>query len=315
VYSTTEYGRPIRVNLWWRVVQVVGNQYNANRPDAGDAATSRGGGQWSTHGSSGPSGGVSTGTGSTQAEFREEVEVPPPASRGKELRWKDGQWEKLMASGWVPAGEGKGKEAAGKSRHHATRYKKSKAGSSYGGPQWGQDEGDPASPGVRSMSWGKTSAQLDAEIAEALAKSGASARSHSGKPKPLDGAALAEALPAYKGWTPAWEYPGFLAFHRGGLSVFCTPDHHRPGTIAIEVQNSDGTIVGSGRDLVWPMAKRTPASFMKLMRPVLEALAEKRASYPSGGGGRVVEGHGFVPHGSKSRGGRIVPGKGWVPNK
>jgi len=65
VYSTTEYGRPIRVNLWWRVVQIVGNQYNANRPGAGDAATSRGGGQWSTHGSDGPSGGVSTGTGST----------------------------------------------------------------------------------------------------------------------------------------------------------------------------------------------------------------------------------------------------------
>jgi len=118
VYSTTEYGRPTRVNLWWRVVQIVGNQYNANRPSAGDTATSRGGGQWSTHGSSGPSGGVSTGTGSTQAEFREEVEVPPPASRGKELRWQDGRWEKLMASGWVPAGEGKAK--ASKSRH-ATR--------------------------------------------------------------------------------------------------------------------------------------------------------------------------------------------------
>ena len=116
VYSTTEYGRPIRVNLWWRVVQAIGNQYNANRPSAGDTATSRGGGQWSTYGSNGPSGGVSTGTGSTQAEFREEVEVPPPASRGKELRWKDGQWEKLMASGWAPAGEGKSKEATSKPR-------------------------------------------------------------------------------------------------------------------------------------------------------------------------------------------------------
>jgi hypothetical protein len=118
VYSTTEYGRPTRVNLWWRVVQIVGNQYNANRPSAGDTATSRGGGQWSTHGSSGPSGGVSTGTGSTQAEFREEVEVPPPASRGKELRWQDGRWEKLMASGWVPAGEGKAKASA---LRHATK--------------------------------------------------------------------------------------------------------------------------------------------------------------------------------------------------
>lgn len=54
-----------------------------------------------------------------------------------------------------------------------TRYKKSKVGSSYGGTQWGPDEGDPTLPGVRSMSWGKTSAQLDREIAEVLAKPGA----------------------------------------------------------------------------------------------------------------------------------------------
>ena len=88
----------------------------------------------------------------------------------------------------------------------------------------------------------KSPAQLSREIAASLAGhvKTATRRLPAG---PLDGAALAEALPAYKGWTPAWEYPGFLAFHRGGLSVFCTPDYHRPGTIAIDVQRSDGGAV------------------------------------------------------------------------
>jgi hypothetical protein len=121
VYSTTDYARPVRVILWWTVVKTTNNPYNANRPSAGDKATSRGGGQWSTFGANGPSGGVSTGSGSTQAEFREEVEVMPPPARGKELRWRDGQWEKLMAKGWVPAGEGKGKATSAPADHHATK--------------------------------------------------------------------------------------------------------------------------------------------------------------------------------------------------
>ena len=115
----------------------------------------------------------------------------------------------------------------------------------------------------------KTPAQLSREIAASLASNVKTATRR--LPGTIDGAALAEALPAYKGWTPAWEYPGFLAFHRGDLSVLCTPDYHRPGTIAIDVQRTDGTIVGRGWDRAWPMAKRTPASFMKLMRPVLDA--------------------------------------------
>jgi hypothetical protein len=106
LYSTTEYGQPIRQYMWWRVVRSTANQYNANVPSDGDTATSRGGGQWSTYGSNGLSGGVSTGDGSTPAELIEKVSVEPPPARGKELRWKDGQWEKLMAIGWAPAGEG-----------------------------------------------------------------------------------------------------------------------------------------------------------------------------------------------------------------
>lgn len=111
LYSTTEYSTPERVNLWWRVVNVTGNRYNANRPGDGDTAVSSGyGGSWSTSGTNGPSGGVSTGDGRTEAEFVERVPVEPPAARGKELRWNNGRWEKLMANGWEPAGEGSAKK-------------------------------------------------------------------------------------------------------------------------------------------------------------------------------------------------------------
>lgn len=112
VYSTTEYGKPERVTMWWLVVQATGNRYNANRPSDGDTATSSGyGGGWNTHGSNGSSGGVATGDGRTQAEFIERSPVLPPAARGKELRWNSGRWEKLMARGWEPAGEGSAAKA------------------------------------------------------------------------------------------------------------------------------------------------------------------------------------------------------------
>jgi hypothetical protein len=107
LYSTTEDSTPTRVNLWWRVLETHRNPYNANRPSAGDTATGSGGGSWSTHGSNGPSGGVSCGDGRAQAEFVEREPIHPPKSGGKELRWKYGQWEKLTAKGWIPAGEGK----------------------------------------------------------------------------------------------------------------------------------------------------------------------------------------------------------------
>ena len=48
---------------------------------------------------------------------------------------------------------------------------------------------------------------------------------------------------------------------------------------------------------------------------MLRKIESEESGTPSGGGGRSIEGHGFVPQGSKSPGGRIVPGKGWVPNK
>lgn len=115
LYTSDEYSEPFRQYLWWRVLETRGTGYG-ERPEAGDIATSTGGGEWrtrnpSTHRSTGL---VSTGTGSTQAETMrtstcsvERVSIPPPTISGKELRWRDGRWEKLLAKGWVPAGEGK----------------------------------------------------------------------------------------------------------------------------------------------------------------------------------------------------------------
>ncbi len=110
LHTYDEYSEPYRQHLWWRVLSTRGTGYG-DRPEAEDIARSSGGGDWqtrnpSTHRSTGT---VSIGTGSTLAELVERVSIPPPTAGGKELRWRDGRWEKLMAKGWTPAGEGKPK--------------------------------------------------------------------------------------------------------------------------------------------------------------------------------------------------------------
>ena len=121
LYTSDEYSEPFRQFIWWRVLETRGTGYS-ERPEAGDLATSTGGGGWrtrnpSTHRSTGS---VSTGTGSTQAETVERVSINPPPAGGKELRWRDGRWEKLMAKGWVPAGEGKATTSKKPSTKHST---------------------------------------------------------------------------------------------------------------------------------------------------------------------------------------------------
>lgn len=121
LYTYDEYSEPYRQFIWYRVLESRGSGYG-DRPEAGDVATSSRGGEWQTHDPSThrATGSVSTGTGSTQAETVERVSVSPPTAGGKELRWHDGRWEKLLAKGWVPAGESKGKGKKSSARH-ATR--------------------------------------------------------------------------------------------------------------------------------------------------------------------------------------------------
>jgi hypothetical protein len=120
LYETTQYGTPEMVRLWWPVQQWQRDPYSANSPQVGDAVRYADQGWW--HVTSRPSGGnVSTGSGSTDAEFREEVPVPRPKVRGNiEVRWYQGRWEKLLKTGWKPVGTGAG-SGGGKRRHGKSR--------------------------------------------------------------------------------------------------------------------------------------------------------------------------------------------------
>lgn len=119
LYAYDEFSEPFRQFIWYPVLQTRGSGYG-DRPEDGDVAMSSGGGEWKTHRplTHRATGSVSTGSGSTQAESVERVSLNPPSTGGKELRWHDGRWEKLMVRGWVPAGEG-GK-TKGKKATHAT---------------------------------------------------------------------------------------------------------------------------------------------------------------------------------------------------
>jgi hypothetical protein len=111
LYKIDEDAEPFRQHIWYRVLETRGTGYG-ERPEAGDIARSTGGGTWQTRNSSThrSTGSVSIGSGSTRAELVERIGVPPPAASGKELRWR-GRWEKLLARGWVPAGEGRAKSS------------------------------------------------------------------------------------------------------------------------------------------------------------------------------------------------------------
>lgn len=107
LYQTTFNGEPIRRSLYWRVLQTTGNPYGHERPTAGDSVRYSGSGSWAV--TSRLAGGVSTGDGTADAAFVEDAPVPPPPARGKELRWYQGRWQRLMAKGWIDAGEGNSK--------------------------------------------------------------------------------------------------------------------------------------------------------------------------------------------------------------
>jgi hypothetical protein len=115
VYAQTLDSEPTRKTMWWRTINAL--NYWGRSPEAGDVAVkSIQGGTWNTHRPGGASGSVSTGDGSQLAEFVEESPVIPPSAGGKELRWYHGEWQKLLRTGWVPAGEGGKKKPKGKAK-------------------------------------------------------------------------------------------------------------------------------------------------------------------------------------------------------
>lgn len=104
LYETALENEPTIKFIWWAIESTAGNPYHCSRPLEGDTVTYRGNGQWSAHNSDNQStGSVYTGAGDSEAAHVEYVSAPAPKTRGKEARWYQGRWEKLLKRGWVPA--------------------------------------------------------------------------------------------------------------------------------------------------------------------------------------------------------------------
>lgn len=116
LYTYNEFAEPFRQRLWWRVLEVHRNGYHAADPAPEDEVTYQRGGRWRA----GNRYTVVTGDGNREAELVERERVPPPPSRGKELRWHDGRWERLLRTGWAAAGEGEEPTAAPRRRSGKT---------------------------------------------------------------------------------------------------------------------------------------------------------------------------------------------------
>ena len=123
LYSSVDDNEPIRRLLYWRVHDIHrGRGFVGEFLGGGDVVTYAGGGTWSA----GSKGSVSTGDGNALAAHIDQVPIPPPPARGKELRWRQGRWERRLASGWVAA------VAAGEGSATTPRKRQSKTGKKTG---------------------------------------------------------------------------------------------------------------------------------------------------------------------------------------
>lgn len=96
-YASTLENEPVQQTLWW-VVQRIERTPGAItcHPTNGDVLTKQ-------HGPWVGSGYRAYTDGSAEAFKVEYAPVQCPPTRGKQARWNNGRWEKLMARGWVSA--------------------------------------------------------------------------------------------------------------------------------------------------------------------------------------------------------------------
>ena len=89
---------PKKRTLWWKIVRITrAAGAVAAFPTDGDVLRNEGLSGWN-----GPS--YTAWTAVNAEAVRVEVtDIPCPPARGRQTRWHDGRWEKLMARGWVPA--------------------------------------------------------------------------------------------------------------------------------------------------------------------------------------------------------------------
>lgn len=93
----------------------------------------------------------------------------------------------------------------------------------------------------------------------------------------------------YKGWEFSYEYPGLFRYSRSGTPflVFFTPDWDRPGTVPIQVQDSEGSYYEEhSGEVALPLERLTGKLLQRLVRPTLDALVprEKAGTRRSGVG-------------------------------
>jgi len=89
-----------------------------------------------------------------------------------------------------------------------------------------------------------------------------------------------KALPAYRGWSFTYEYPGYFCYSHSDVpfSVFFTPDYEGEETLPIEVQTDDGqTCDEHSTRLPLPSTGRTGQQIFELVRATLDKLSQHEA--------------------------------------
>ena len=103
-YTDTLWTEPVSIAVFYRIVDLAAAWGGfGGRPEEGDTVRSSRGDRWTAFDAkTGREAGVVFTENEPTLKHGERTPVPPPPARGKELRWRDGRWEKLLKKGWVP---------------------------------------------------------------------------------------------------------------------------------------------------------------------------------------------------------------------
>src|SRR5262245_25238347 len=104
-YRATLYNEPKATRHVWELerVRTEGYSYCRAEESIGRPATCRDGAVSCYLGNGNYVRGLLVGGASAKASVFEITDVPCPKARGKETRWHNGRWEKLLRTGWAAA--------------------------------------------------------------------------------------------------------------------------------------------------------------------------------------------------------------------
>ena len=94
---------------------------------------------------------------------------------------------------------------------------------------------------------------------------------------------LQAALPEYKGWRAAYEYPGYIHYSHpdSDILVCASSDFNGDAKLDIQIQTTDGRSFDDGENELWPHAERTAAKMFARLRPYLDKYHPDTATVPS----------------------------------